>query len=140
MITITYPNGRSIKRTLPFDSSRYFYTLATEDVGTYRIDVTYSYEDHEYTSGVTLDIPYLPEYDAFAGFDKFHVYEFMRSYGTISADAIPNLENDPNEITTYKQSFSIPLLIAAIVLFLADIFVRKLRAKRKKKPAKVKKA
>lgn len=139
-IKITYPNGRNIKRTLTFDSTKYFYTLATEEVGTYRIDVTYSYDDHEYTTDLTFDIPYMPEYDAFASFDKFHVYEFMRSYGTISVDAIPNLEHNEHEITTYKQSFSIPLFIAAVALFVADIFVRKLRAKRKKNARKVKKA
>ena len=138
-IKITYPNGRNIKRTLTFDSTKYFYTLATEEVGTYRIDVTYSYDDHEYTTDLTFDIPYMPEYDAFASFDKFHVYEFMRSYGTISVDAIPNLEHNEHEITTYKQSFSIPLFIAAVALFVADIFVRKLRAKRKKNARKVKK-
>ena len=140
VIKITYPNGRSIKRTLTFDSTKYFYTFATEGVGTYRVDVIYSYDDHEYMADLTFDIPYMPEYDAFAGFDRFHVFEFMRSYGTISEDTIPDLSHDENEITTYKQSFSIPLFIAAVVLLVLDIFVRKLRAKRKSKPKKLKKA
>ena len=41
--------------------------------------------------------------------------------------------------STYKQSFAIPLLIAAASLFVVDVFVRKLRIKRRgRKPAAAK--
>ena len=138
-LSITFPSGRSIRRTLAFDGSKYFYTLPTEEVGTYALDVTYSYTDFSYAERVTVEIPYLPEYDAFATFDRFTVYEFMRGYGATLEGEIPSLENDKSELTTYKKSFVIPLLIAAISVFVADVLVRKLRFKKKAPQKKVSK-
>ena len=126
-IRITYPGGRSIKRTLAFDSQKYFYTLETPQTGTYRFDITYAYGEQKYETTVSFYMPYLPEYNAFAVFDKYNVYEFMRGRGSVVADGIPSLENNKNEVTTYRRSYSVPLLIAAIVLFVADIFLRKLK-------------
>jgi phosphotransferase system glucose/maltose/N-acetylglucosamine-specific IIC component len=57
----------------------------------------------------------------------------MRGNGSVVSDGIPSLEHNKNEITTYKQSFVIPLLIAAICIFVIDILVRKLRISKKKR-------
>ena len=137
-IRITYPNGRSITRSLTFDSQKYFYTLDTPDSGVYTIDVTYSYDGKSYTDMVSFDIPYLPEYNAFVAFDTAGIYEFMRGNGTITVDGIPSLENDKSEIATYEVSYRIPLLIAATVLFVTDVLVRKLKLGKKKPTAKEK--
>ena len=130
-IKITYPNGRRITRTLVFDSKKYYYNFATEKVGTYTIDITYKYDTVKYTTQETFEIPYLTEYNAFASFDKFNVYAFMRGYGDVLVDEIPSLEHDKNEVTTYKLSYAIPLLISAVSLFVIDVFIRKLRVKKK---------
>ena len=135
---ITSPLGRTVTRTLAFDSSKYFYSFDTGAVGSWKMTVTYKYGDREYTEQLSFYIPYLPEYNAFATFDKFTVYEFMRGMGSVTEDGIPSLENDKNEITTYKQSFIIPLLIAAAVLFIIDIVLRKLKIG-KKRPKGVRK-
>ena len=55
----------------------------------------------------------------------------MRDNGEVAVDGLPNMENDPDSLTTYKVSYVIPLLLAAIVIFVADVFVRKLRIKKK---------
>ena len=55
----------------------------------------------------------------------------MRGNGEIVTGEIPDMENDESMVTTYKQSYAIPLLIAAAALFVIDIFIRKLRVKRK---------
>ena len=70
----------------------------------------------------------------FASYDKYNVYRFMRDNGEVSVGEIPDMENDEGELTLYKQSYVIPLLIAAAALFVIDIVVRKLRL-RKKKPS-----
>ena len=87
-----------------------------------------------------LGIPYTTEYDEFATFDKFNLLAFMRDNGQIyTIDQVVDLESDENYISTYKQSFAIPLLIAAASLFVVDVFVRKLRIKRRgRKPAAAK--
>ncbi|MBQ7761610.1 MAG: VWA domain-containing protein [Clostridia bacterium] len=131
VIDIIYPNGRKITRTLTFDAKKYYYTLDLGQIGTYTIDIKYSYDDKVFTTSTSFNIPYTAEYNEFVVCDKFSIYEFLRGNGTISIDEIPSLENDETKITTYKQSFVIPLLIIAVVLFVIDVFIRKLRAKRK---------
>ncbi len=135
-LRITYPDKRSVTHTLPFDSQKYFYTLPTTVEGVYTVNISYSYGEKNdqkvYETSFTVDIPYLPEYNAFADFDRFHVYEFMRDSGRTLEGEIPSLENNETEITTYKMSFTVPLLIAAIVLFLVDIVFRKLKRGKKK--------
>ncbi len=135
-LRITYPNGRRFTRELAFDSQKYFYTLETPIAGVYRLEITYTTEDTVYKTAKRLELAYLPEYDAFATFDRYCVYEFMRDNGSITEDGIPSLESDENELTTYRMSYAVPLLIAAIVLFLIDILLRKLRIGKKVKERK----
>ncbi len=130
-ISIKAPNGRVTKRTLTFDKKKYFYSFTLNQIGTYSIDITYSYEDAEFKTSTGFNIPYTMEYNEFATFDKFNVYAFMRGNGEITVDEIPSLENDAEKITTYKQSYSIILLAIAVALFVIDVFVRKLRVKRR---------
>ena len=128
-ITVTYPDGKTITRELLFDSQKYFYTFASAKIGSYSITVSYSYDGVEkpFVAKTGFDIPYLPEYDAFANFDKSNVYEIIRGNGTITEDEIPSLVNDESEVATHKISFRVPLLIAAVALFIIDIIVRKLK-------------
>ncbi|MBR2025312.1 MAG: VWA domain-containing protein, partial [Clostridia bacterium] len=130
-ISVTLPNGKTTKKQLIFDAKKYSYTFSTGKVGTYKISVTYEYEDYSFVANDSFEIPYMTEYNAFATFDKFEVYEFMRGKGEVLVDKIPNMENDKNEITTYRVSYVIPLLASAVVLFVIDVFVRKLRVKNK---------
>jgi hypothetical protein len=95
------------------------------------IDITYSYDETEFSTSTSFNIPYTMEYNEFATFDKFNVYAFMRGNGEITVDKIPSLENDVDKITTYKQTYANLLLAIAVGLFVIDVFVRKLRVKRK---------
>ena len=141
-LKITFPNGKTTTRELAFDARKYFYTIATETTGTYRIEITYSYDEQTFTSVETFHIPYLPEYNMFASYDTSKIYDFMRGNGTITEwnpgdpkkQNVPSLKNDKNEISTYQVSYRIPLLIAAAALFVVDIIVRKFKLGVKKKP------
>ena len=133
-VKITSPNGRTVTRDMTFDSQKYFHTLQSAEVGAYRLLIEYELSDGTtYTATVNFDVSYLSEYDAFAVFDKANVYEFMRNLGTITEGEIPSLENDESEISTYKVSYGIPLLIAAMVLFILDILLRTLKLRKDKK-------
>ena len=132
-LRITNPNGKTVKRALNFDSKKYSYSMLTQYAGTYRIEIIYSYEGHEFIHTESFEIPFLPEYDAFAVFDRFKLYEFMRDNGTVTVDGIPSLENNKEDITTYRVSYVIPLLIFAVALFVADVLIRKLKFKKKGK-------
>jgi hypothetical protein len=135
-LRITDPDGRSSTRELAFDSSKYFYTVGIGKVGRYTVDVSYSSGDKTYASTLSFEIAYAPEYNAFAAFDRFTLYRIMRNNGQTAIDGIPDLTNDKNELTTYKQSFVIPLLAAAIALFVLDVLIRKLRRGKKSRSAK----
>ena len=70
-LRITTPDGRTVTRNLTFDSKKFSYAMTTNMVGTYWIDATYSYDDVSYNTATSFDIPYLPEYNEFATFDRF---------------------------------------------------------------------
>ena len=131
-LEIRYPDGIKRSATLSFDGQKYSYTFETKKVGAYSVTVTYTYGEHTYTARYDFDLPYLPEHNAFASFDKSVVYGFMRGNGSITEGEIPNLENDKNEVSTYKRSYAIPLMIAAVSLFIVDIVVRKFRINKKR--------
>ncbi|MBR2020555.1 MAG: VWA domain-containing protein [Clostridia bacterium] len=135
-LKITDPIGRISTKELAFDSSKYFYTLGIGKVGRYTVDVTYSAGEKTYATTLSFEIAYEPEYNAFAAFDRFTLYRIMRNNGQTAIDGIPDLTNDKNELTTYKQSYVIPLLAAAIALFVLDVLIRKLRRGKKSKTAK----
>ena len=138
-LKITLPNGKTMTRELAFDASKYFYTLETNSIGTYNIQITYSYDDKQFVSYESFNIPYFAEYNAFTPCDTSKIYDFMRGMGSITEGGIPNLENDKSEISTYQVSYRIPLLIAGVAIFLVDILIRKLVFDKKKQPQAKKK-
>ena len=129
---ITYPDGTEIEREPAFDLNRYVSELETPYAGKYRIEIAYSYGTHYFTASTCFDVPYYPEYDVFAVRDAANVYDFMRNAGAVYTDGNVDLEPDKNEIATYEYSMRIPLLIAAVVLFVLDVLVRKLRWKKRR--------
>ena len=137
-LKITMPGGKTITRTLTFDTKKYAYTLDLTGTGTYTIEITYQYDDKKYVTTETFDIPYLSEYNAFVGCDTSVVYKFMRGEGGIYEGEIPSLENDKSEISTYQENYKIPLLIAGICVFILDIIVRKISFKKKQAKRKEK--
>ena len=128
-IKITNPDGSVIEKAMVFNLNRYYADISTPDVGRYHIEITYTYGNHSFTSDTYFTLPYSTEYDSFTAYDIVNVYNFMRGAGQISKDGNINLENDKSKIDTYKLSFRIPLLILAVVLFVADVVIRKFKWK-----------
>jgi len=125
--TVILPDGRELTERLLFDSSRYFYEFETPNVGKYRIRITYAYGDYSYTSESVFHISYSPEYDSFATFDPSSLHAAIRNRGTVNEETVPTLVNDEREVATYTVSFTVPLMILAVVLYVADIMIRKLK-------------
>ena len=129
MIKLTSPDGDVIESEMSFNLNRYYVNLSTPVEGRYHVEITYTYGNHSFTSDTYFTLPYGAEYDAFATYDIVNIYDFMRGVGQISRDADISLENNKTEIDTYELSFRIPLLIAAAVLFVVDVVVRKFKWK-----------
>ena len=128
-VKITAPDGTVAEQQLVFDLNRYFTSFDTPDTGKYNIEITYSYGTHSFSSINCFNVPYYSEYDAFAVFDVASIHKFMRGIGQISTDGTLNLETDKNKVDTYELNFRIPLLIIAVVLFVVDVAVRKMKWK-----------
>ena len=62
-------------------------------------------------------------------FDAASLHECIRNRGTVTEGAVPLIENDATEVATYTVSYAVPLLIAAVVLFVVDVFIRKIKWK-----------
>ena len=112
---------------LTFDSTRYFYKFATNELGKYTVKVTYSYSGNTFETTEYFHIVYAPEYDKFATFDAYDLYSVIRNRGTVSEDGTIKLEENPDEISTYTVNLVAPCLIITVVAFVMDIAVRKLK-------------
>ena len=102
---------------------------STPHLGKYDIEIRYEYDDKVYDAYSAYNISYSPEYDRFVIFDAGSLHECIRNRGTVTEGAVPTLVNDESEIATYTVSYAVPLLIAAVVIFVIDIFIRKIKWK-----------
>ena len=126
-ITVTRPDGSTEIKKLTFDSSKYFTDFATNDIGQYTVDITYDTGKTSYTSTTVVNVPYSPEYDRFTLFDASSLFSAIRDRGTVVEEDVPAIVNDESRLATYTVSFALPFMIAAIVLYIIDIIIRKLK-------------
>ena len=124
---IILPNGNILQPELIFDSSKYFYEFATPMQGKYEINITYSSNGETYQSQNVFNVSYSPEYDSFTVFDPAGLHAAIRNRGTVSEGALPSMENPQDDVATYTVRFTVPLMIAAVVLYIIDIIIRKLK-------------
>ncbi|MCD7728893.1 MAG: VWA domain-containing protein [Clostridia bacterium] len=128
-VTVTSPDGTESQLTnVLFNSAAYTCSFSFDSTGMYKITVDYSYGTTVYNSyNYYVDVSYLAEYDSFTLFDASLLYKVIGTDGTVSEDGAFPIENDENEISKRTVDCTVPLLIAAVVLFAADIVIRKLK-------------
>ena len=126
-VTLTMPNGVIDRSTMIFDGSRYLYTFETPTVGRYEMKIEYTFDQKTYFSSTYVHIPYAAEYNSFETFEASALYVAVRNRGTVSENGAVKIENDDRDIESYTVSFTVPFLIAAVVLYVIDIIVRKLK-------------
>ncbi|MBO5328197.1 MAG: VWA domain-containing protein [Clostridia bacterium] len=127
-VKVTLPDQESTQTgDMVFNGSSYTYQFLTPQTGKYTLDVTYSYTTKSFETSTFFNVAYSPEYDGFTTYDSSDVHKFIRHRGTVSTDGTITLENDERDVATYKLSLVIPFLIIAVVAFVADIVVRKLK-------------
>ncbi len=127
VVTVTMPDGTQATEQLIFDSVRYFYKFETPTIGNYQIHITYTYGEKVFESDSVFNISYSPEYNMFEVFDPGSLHAAIRNRGTVNEGTIPSLKNDDKEVSTYTVRFIAPLMIFAVVLYVIDIIIRKLK-------------
>ena len=123
---LTAPDGTHTEVQPLFDSQCYAHEFTALGVGKYRVQITYASGQSSFESESVFNISYSPEYDAFVTFDAAELHNAVRDRGTVSEGSVPTLQNDPDRLATYSVYFTVPLLIAAAVLYVADVIVRKI--------------
>ncbi|MBQ7379434.1 MAG: VWA domain-containing protein [Clostridia bacterium] len=123
---ITLPDGSVLDVQPVFDSRCYSHAFPTSQIGKYKAEIVYEYGENTFTSQSVFNISYSPEYDSFVTFDPAELHNAVRDRGTLSEGTVPELVNDPDRLDTYSVYFTVPLLIAAAVLYVIDIIVRKI--------------
>ena len=126
-VQVTLPDGTQVEKTLNFDQTRYYYTFETPDVGKYSVQITYTYADTTYVSNSVFYLARSPEYDAFAMCSAASLNGAIRDRGRVYEDGSLVIEHNKDEISTYVVNFTVPLLVAAVVMYVVDIIIRKLK-------------
>ena len=126
-LEITMPNGEVLKEQLSFNSDGYYYTFEPSELGKYTINLKYELGRDVYSSESYMNLCYSPEYDSFIVFDKASLEEVIRNRGNVFSDGNITMVNDEDKVAMYEVDYTAPLLIAAVVLFVIDVIVRKVK-------------
>ena len=129
-VRITRPDGTEElldEDDVLFYASVYTTSFSTKEAGKYTVEVGYSYKGSSFTYSTYEYVSYLPEYDSFTLFEPAPLYTMLSGNGTVSEDGTLKIENDENSLDRRIVRLQIPLLIGAVVLFVVDIVIRKLR-------------
>lgn len=126
-IKLTMPDGEIIEQNLDFDTFFYYYEFRSSGVGKYRIDVNYKYNNVDYSASATINVSYTSEYDAFTTFEPSLLIKAVGERGTVITKGSLTVTNDGNAVGTYTLDFTYAFLITAVILYVVDIIVRKLR-------------
>lgn len=124
---ITYPDGTVKTEKLIFNSQKYYYEFRSEGLGQYAVRVNYKHTYGENTALSYFNLSYSPEYNSFARYDSGVLKSALRAKGSLYYNADFDLSPDALKVETYELTFALPFLIAAAVLFVIDVIVRKLR-------------
>lgn len=126
-MAITRPDGTVESHTLHFDRTRYYYEFDTPDIGKYSVKINYSYgavQDYEVVTN--FYIARSPEYDSFVVYSAASLTGVIRDRGVVYEDNSLIVENNMDEVSTYKLDFTIALLAIAVALYVIDIIIRKI--------------
>nr|MCR5514690.1 VWA domain-containing protein [Bacilli bacterium] len=143
-VTLIGPKGETAESQLFFDGKQYSGNIPTANIGTYSLHINYKHHI-TMTNGETMMVPlgegdyhlffdYSSEYNVFDASEGELLYQLASTRDQVSINE-PNYAAMSEELTNQSyRSTSLWFLIATLVLFLADVFVRKGEAKKKKKP------
>lgn len=128
-VEVIQPDGTALEgREMTFNSMFYYYDAALPSSGEYRVKIKYNYASSEYVADASFILSYKEEYNEFAVFDPAVLYKSVAvSGGTVSEDGAFEITNEDSDVQIYTMSLTTPLAIVAVVLFVADIAVRKLK-------------
>ncbi|MBO4982698.1 MAG: VWA domain-containing protein [Clostridia bacterium] len=125
-VTLVSPNGDETKNTLYYVAGSYKMSFDSSFIGKYKLKVVYEYGEESFEANTSFDVAYEPEYNSFEIFDASLLYNAIVD-GTVSENGELKIENDENEVDTYVYYYTIYLMALAIVLYVIDVIIRKIK-------------
>jgi len=125
-LEIIAPSGESVTEALSYKDGIYTMNYEIKEAGKYFANIAYKYGSTVFPATITFDVAYLPEYDRLVTFDSATLYNSI-STGTVSENGDLKIEADKESEITTTEYFIIPLMAAAVLLYVVDIAVRKLK-------------
>lgn len=126
-LEIISPSEEKTVSTLYYKDGVYTMNYEIKESGKYYANIAYTYGEKIFPACVSFDIAYLPEYNRFEFFDSALLYNSIGVDGTVSEDGQLNFEVDDDKAETQTTYFIVPLMIIAVVLYVVDIAIRKLK-------------
>lgn len=139
-IKLTSPSGDVIETNLKKSSQKkYYYDFKLPDIGKYTISVSYEFGDETFESEYAVYHLFSPEYNSFMLFEAASLHRAIDGYGKVievvrdengeikDKDSLFRIENDESETGTYVVELTVPLLITAVVIYVVDIIIRKIK-------------
>ena len=126
-IEVVSPSGEKTMRRLYYDSGRYCLVYEAKEVGKYSLNVGYTYGSSVFSAALSFDVPYYAEYDRFELFSSAVLHNAIGGKGTVSEGStfkIVNPEGSERSETVYLTAW---LMAFAVLLYVADITVRKIK-------------
>ena len=130
VIEIIKPDGEIVTKEMQkqADNSYFSCEFDIDQIGKYAVTITYTYFNKDYVADATFSISYSPEYNAFAVYDIAVLHKALDGKGgQVVENKSLKIENDSSQISTYSVKLTVPLMIAAVVMFVVDIVIRKLK-------------
>lgn len=128
--TVTTPSGNKDKKVLTLKNGVYKDEFVTQEKGVYDILVEYI---NKRTSSVLkyqtkFTYSYSKEFDEFMKADNVLLYQLVDDSGIVS-NVIEDIVNINQEDVIYNKYYYKNLLLAALIIFVIDIAIRKIRLK-----------
>ena len=129
-VTVTDPLGNKEKKELTLLNGKYSQQFDTFEKGTYDVLVEYINKRNsnvmKYQTKFTYS--YSKEYDKFMKPDNVLLYQLVQDSGMVSSN-IEDIVNINQEDVIYNKYYYKQLLLAALIIFVIDIAIRKIRWK-----------
>ena len=126
-LEIIAPNGESVHQSLSYDAGAYSTDYEILEPGRYIANVEYVYGNDVFSASVGFDVAYMPEYDRFELFDSAILYNAIGNGGTVSENGNLVIVTDEDDEQIHTVYLTVQLMVMAVILYVIDIIVRKLK-------------
>lgn len=128
--TITSPSGKKENLKMNINNGKYVQICQTLEEGTYHVLLTYKNNKtgDVYLSENNFSFSYSLEYNRFLSSDNILLCQLTNNRGVVS-NHVEEIVNIEQEDVIFSQYYSFQLLMLALILFVIDVAIRKLRWK-----------